>query len=739
MARALMLQGTGSDVGKSMVVAGLCRAYAKRGLAVRPFKPQNMSNNAAVTADGGEIGRAQALQARACGVPAVVHMNPVLLKPQSEVGSQVVVQGRVVGNAKARAFQAMKPQLLGAVLDSFVRLKAEADLVLVEGAGSAAEVNLRTNDIANMGFARAANVPVVLIGDIDRGGVIAQIVGTQVVLDPADAALVVGFLVNKFRGDASLFDTGLTTIEAHTRWASLGLIPFFREADRLPAEDAMALAVPHRTAPGQDERIRVVVPVLPRIANFDDFDPLRLDPAVDLVMVRDKRPLPPADLIVLPGSKATIADLADLRALGWDIDILAHVRRGGRVLGICGGYQMLGRSIADPDGIEGDPGSCTGLGLLDVATVLRGDKQLRAVTGVDLTDREPFSGYEMHVGETVGPDCARPLLRFSDGSLDGAVSANGAVAACYVHGLFGEDAHTAGVAAQVGCARQHFLLRSNGGHGARQPRRASRTPRRPRSSAALCPLTGARQDGVVRVWERWAAAEARVWGAAMIITAEHEDLPVPGGGVMRIHVFRPAVPGRYPAVLFFSEIYQVTDPIRRLAAMLAGQGYVVGVPEVYHEYEAAGTVLRYDQAGTDRGNLLKYTKPVPAFDADAAAALGFLAQHPASTGRLATMGVCLGGHLALRAALDPSVLAAACFYPTDVHSASLGVGKADNSLTRLDELGAETLFVFGRQDPHVPFSGRATIRNRLEEVGARYEWHEVNAAHALSAGRGAAL
>src|SRR5436190_6107790 len=371
-ARALMIQGTGSDVGKSLVVAGLARAFTRRGLRVRPFKPQNMSNNAAVTADGGEIGRAQALQARAARVPPSVHMNPVLLKPQSELGSQVVVQGKVVGNAKAREYQAMKPKLLGAVLESFGKLAAEADLVLVEGAGSASEVNLRAADIANMGFARAADVPVVLLGDIDRGGVIASLVGTKAVIDPADAAMIAGFIVNRFRGDPTLFADGMKDIERRTGWPALGLLPFFDQAHRLPAEDVLGLPTERRGT-----GMKIVVLAYPRIANFDDFDPLRLEQAVDLVFVRPGEAIPgDAGLVILPGSKATIADLAALRAAGWDIDLQAHVRRGGRVLGICGGYQMLGRTVADPHGIEGPPSSVPGLGLLEVDTVLAGDKVL---------------------------------------------------------------------------------------------------------------------------------------------------------------------------------------------------------------------------------------------------------------------------------------------------------------------------------------------------------------------------
>jgi adenosylcobyric acid synthase len=407
-----------------------------------------MSNNAAVTADGGEIGRAQALQARACRVAASVHMNPVLLKPQSETGAQVVVLGRVTGNATARDFQAIKPKLLPTILDSLDRLKAAADIVLVEGAGSAAEVNLRANDIANMGFARAADVPVMLIGDIDRGGVIAQLVGTKAVLDPADAALIKGFMINKFRGDAALFRSGMDFITQRTGWPALGLISYFRDASRLPAEDAMAL---DRWTAGQGGSITVAVPRLAHIANFDDLDPLRLEPALNIVMIQPGDPLPGnADLVILPGSKATIADLDDFRRNGWDIDLQAHVRRGGRVLGICGGYQMLGRIVSDPDGTEGSPGSTPGLGLLDVATVLGGEKTLTEVTGTAISGAAPVRGYEMHIGQTTGPDCARPLLRLADGRTDGAVSADGRIRATYVHGIFADDRQRAALLSWFG-------------------------------------------------------------------------------------------------------------------------------------------------------------------------------------------------------------------------------------------------------------------------------------------------
>jgi adenosylcobyric acid synthase len=435
-ARALMFQGTGSDVGKSLIVAGLARALADRGLKVRPFKPQNMSNNAAVTTDGGEIGRAQALQARAARTAPTAHMNPVLLKPQSEIGAQIVVQGRVHGAAKALAYQQMKPKLMGFVLDSFARLRGEADIVLVEGAGSASEVNLRVNDIANMGFARAAGVSVVLIGDIDRGGVIASLVGTKAVIEPDDAALVRGFLVNKFRGDPALFASGIAIIARATGWQPLGLIPFFSDARLLPAEDGLAL---DRAAPAKPHtRIRIVVPILPHIANFDDLDPLEAEPAVDLVRVRPGAALPgDAGLIILPGSKATVADLAALRQAGFHIDIAAHLRRSGIVVGLCGGYQMLGRTIRDPAGIEGPPGAAEGLGLLNVETVLSDDKRLELAHGE--AGGIPFSGYEMHMGITTGPDCAHPFARLSDGTPDGAVSADGRVIGTYIHGLFGDD------------------------------------------------------------------------------------------------------------------------------------------------------------------------------------------------------------------------------------------------------------------------------------------------------------
>jgi adenosylcobyric acid synthase len=442
MARALMFQGTGSDVGKSVIVAGLCRALSRRGATVMPFKPQNMSNNAAVAGPdaaglAGEIGRAQFLQALAARVPASVHMNPVLLKPQSEGGSQVIVHGRAIANATARDYQRMRPELLDAVDQSFLHLCQEADYVLVEGAGSPAEINLRPGDIANMGFARHAGVPVVMIGDIDRGGVIASLVGTHAVLETEDREMICGFLINRFRGDISLFCGGLEKIVELTGWPSYGVLPWLNEVALLPAEDSVALS--RMSGARQHASVTVAVPVTPRIANFDDLDPLTAEPDVGVVFVRPGESLPGnADLVVLAGSKATIGDLAAIRGNGWDTQILDHVRRGGRVIGLCGGFQMLGRRIADPDGLEGPPGEVEGLGLLDIETVLEGEKIVRKVAAQTIEEGLPLEGYEIHLGRTTGPDCSRPMIRI-DGRPDGAVSADGLVSGCYLHGLFQAD------------------------------------------------------------------------------------------------------------------------------------------------------------------------------------------------------------------------------------------------------------------------------------------------------------
>ena len=440
-----MLQGTGSDVGKSTVVAGLCRIARRRGLAVAPFKPQNMSNNAAACPGGGEIGRAQALQARAAGLVPTVDMNPVLLKPQSDRTSQVIVHGRAVSTLEAADYLARRDRLLAPVLASFERLAGAFDLVLVEGAGSAAETNLRERDIANMGFARRAGVPVCLLADIDRGGVIASVVGTRAVLDPADAAMVRSFAINKFRGDPALFDDGVRAIESHTGWPCRGVIPWLEVARRLPSEDAVALDRPDGRSGGADgARLRVVAPRLARIANFDDLDPLRMEPAVDFAFVPPGAPLPrDADVVILPGTKSTLGDLAFLRSQGWDHDIIAHARAGGRVLGLCGGYQMLGRVVRDPDGVDGPPGEAPGLGLLDIETVMEGEKSVRPVEGTCARSGAPLAGYEIHIGTTSGPDAARPFAHFPGGP-DGAVSADGRIEGTYVHGLFSGDAFRAG-------------------------------------------------------------------------------------------------------------------------------------------------------------------------------------------------------------------------------------------------------------------------------------------------------
>jgi len=435
---AIMFQGTGSNVGKSLVVAGLCRALANRGLRVAPFKPQNMSNNAAVTVEGGEIGRAQALQALACRREASVHMNPILLKPETDTGAQVVVQGEVFGRMRALEYGRKKSGLLAKALESFERLGEEADVILVEGAGSPAETNLRAGDIANMGFAEAADLPVVLIGDIDRGGVIAQVVGTQAVMDPADGARVKGFLINKFRGQPELFRDGYEEIVRRTGWAGLGVLPWFGDAAKLPAEDALDLR-----GGGAADGFHVAVPVLSRIANFDDLDPLRSMSNVRLTMVKAGTALPgDADLVILPGTKSTIADLRFFRDQGWHIDLAAHLRRGGAVLGLCGGYQMLGKAIRDPDGLEGAERDTEGLGLLDVETVMSPAKTLGRTAAIHAASGAPVEGYEIHLGRTDGPDRARPLFTV-DGRPEGAVSAGGRVMGTYLHGCFVSDAFRA--------------------------------------------------------------------------------------------------------------------------------------------------------------------------------------------------------------------------------------------------------------------------------------------------------
>ncbi|WP_310070485.1 cobyric acid synthase [Phyllobacterium sp. 1468] len=449
MTHAIMLQGTGSDVGKSVLVAGLCRLARNRGLTVRPFKPQNMSNNAAVSDDGGEIGRAQWLQALACGVPSSVHMNPVLLKPQSETGSQIIVQGKVWGQARGRDYQKFKSQLLDAVMGSWDVVRAGADLVIVEGAGSPAEINLRAGDIANMGFATRANVPVVLVGDIDRGGVIASIVGTHAILEPEDRDMIIGYIINKFRGDISLFDDGLKSITQFTGWPSFGVVPWLKDASRLPAEDSVVL---ERSVKGEGRALKVAVPILDRIANFDDLDPLMAEPLVDVVMVRSGERLPAdAGLVIIPGSKSTIGDLLRFKENGWDKDLYMHRRRGGHIIGICGGYQMLGRTVRDPDGIEGIVTEIEGLGHLDIHTVMEPEKTVRNVQAHSLQFDLPLKGYEIHLGRTTGPDCERPTVRVN-GTVDGAASRDGKVFGSYLHGLFVDDRFRAAFLQYMGIA-----------------------------------------------------------------------------------------------------------------------------------------------------------------------------------------------------------------------------------------------------------------------------------------------
>jgi adenosylcobyric acid synthase len=436
-AACLMIQGAGSNVGKSVLVAGLCRHFANQGLAVAPFKPQNMSNNAAVTDDGGEIGRAQALQARAARLPASVHMNPVLLKPESETGSQIILQGKRYGSMRAREYGSHKAALLPHVLDSFHHLCAQADLVIVEGAGSPAEINLRAGDIANMGFASAVDVPVIMVGDIDRGGVIAALAGTDLVLSPEDKTLIKGFIINKFRGDTNLFSEGMTAIESFTGWAGIGILPYFDAARFLPAEDI--LDIDSKTAKAltnANKVLKIAVPMLRRIANFDDLDPLAAEPDVEIALIKPGAPIPDdCQLVLLPGSKATIADLRFLRDQGWDIDIIAHYRRGGHILGLCGGYQMLGKTISDPYGIEGAAETVNGLGLLEIETSLDHSKTLRQTNAVVMGRDIPVRGYEIHMGVSTGPGRDRPFLSI-DGRGEGAISPDGRVIGSYCHGLF---------------------------------------------------------------------------------------------------------------------------------------------------------------------------------------------------------------------------------------------------------------------------------------------------------------
>ncbi|MBC3480182.1 cobyric acid synthase [Pseudomonas sp. SWRI59] len=427
----LMVQGTTSDAGKSTLVTALCRWLLRQGVGVVPFKPQNMALNSAVTADGGEIGRAQAVQAQACRLAPHTDMNPVLLKPNSDTGAQVIIHGRAVTSMNAVAYHDYKAIAMQAVLASHQRLSAAYPVVMVEGAGSPAEINLRAGDIANMGFAEAVDCPVILVADINRGGVFAHLVGTLELLSPSEQARVKGFVINRFRGDIALLQPGLDWLEARTGKPVLGVLPYVTDL-HLEAEDGIDV----RQAAKHERVLKVIVPVLPRISNHTDFDPLRLHPQVDLQFIGPGQPIPPADLIILPGSKSVRGDLAQLRERGWDTAIARHLRYGGKLIGICGGLQMLGTQVHDPLGLEGPAGSSPGLGLLEYATVLEADKQLRNVTGTLNLEQAPVSGYEIHAGVTQGAALEQPAVQLGDGRCDGAISADGQVLATYLHGLF---------------------------------------------------------------------------------------------------------------------------------------------------------------------------------------------------------------------------------------------------------------------------------------------------------------
>ncbi|MBL3557419.1 MULTISPECIES: cobyric acid synthase [Marinobacter] len=445
----LMIQGTTSDAGKTTVVAALCRWLARQGVSVAPFKPQNMALNSAVTVDGGEIGRSTALQALACGLEPHSDMNPVLLKPQSDRGAQVILRGRVHGNMDALDYHAYKAEAMNSVMAAWHDLSARYDVIIAEGAGSPAEINLRTNDIANMGFAEAADCPVLLVGDIDKGGVFAQLVGTLELLSESERGRTRGFIINRFRGDRALLEPGLEWLAEHTGKPVAGVLPFLHGLV-IDAEDSVG------TSGNSDAgALNVIIPVLPRISNHNDFDPLRLHPGVNLQFIGPGQPIPPADLIVLPGSKSTCHDLQWLKAQGWPEAIRKHLRYGGKVFGICGGFQMLGREVVDPDGLEGETARTEGLGLLDITTCMVAGKQLKEVAGVfNLGLGESrLTGYEMHNGVTTGPALERPLTRL-DGRPDGAVSDDNQVMGTYVHGIFDEAEAASELLQWAGLRRQ---------------------------------------------------------------------------------------------------------------------------------------------------------------------------------------------------------------------------------------------------------------------------------------------
>lgn len=427
-----MVQGTSSDAGKSVLVAGLCRVLSRKGIKVAPFKPQNMALNSAVTADGGEIGRAQAVQAQACGLAPRIDMNPVLLKPNSDTGAQVIIQGHPVSDMEAVRYHGYKATAMRAVVDSFGRLRDEFQVVMVEGAGSPAEINLRDNDIANMGFAEEVDCPVILIADIDRGGVFAHLVGTLQLLSPSEQARVVGFVINRFRGDIALLESGLDWLEQRTGKPVLGVLPYL-QGFHLEAEDAV---IQQQELDNDSQTLKVVVPVVSRISNHTDFDALRLHPQIDLQFVPPGEAIPGADLIILPGTKSTRSDLRWLREQGWDKAIYKHLRYGGKLIGICGGFQMLGNHVADPEAIEGPAGISEGLGLLDMETVLKPEKQLRREQGrLMLAGAACVEGYEIHAGVTTGSALGTPAVQLQDRT-DGAVSEDNQIFGTYLHGLF---------------------------------------------------------------------------------------------------------------------------------------------------------------------------------------------------------------------------------------------------------------------------------------------------------------
>lgn len=435
MTGSLMIQGTTSDAGKSILVAGLCRVFARKNIKVAPFKPQNMALNSAVTVDGGEIGRAQAVQAFACGIEPHTDMNPVLLKPNSDVGAQVIIHGKVATEMDAQSYHQYKTTAMQAVLESYERLKQQYDIIFVEGAGSPAEINLRDRDIANMGFAEKVDCPVALVGDIDRGGVFAQIVGTLALLSQSEQQRIATTIINKFRGDLALLHNGISWLEQNTQKPVAGVLPYLHGL-HIEAEDALVPESGIKLGNSNElKKLTVVVPVLPRISNHTDFDILRLHPQVDFQYVGPRQSIPATDLIILPGSKNVRADYQWLKNNGWEDAIQRHLRYSGKVIGICGGFQMLGNKICDPHGIEGSPGDSDAMGLLDMITTLQNQKQLHRVSGELQIANEPVSGYEIHMGSTTGPALDNPALKLT-GGFDGAISGDNQILGTYVHGLF---------------------------------------------------------------------------------------------------------------------------------------------------------------------------------------------------------------------------------------------------------------------------------------------------------------